>query len=221
MAQELLRAIALPKRMSNDPSTSGVPDIPTPLLKAFLTPEPRVVLLVGAGLSRQVLRENGERFPSWPDLLRELFEWGENRGFSYNADERAAFFTLVDKAQSHTLIRAAGWLRMQLGDRLFHEFFVDNLRPAAGSRSAVHQAIAALPFKGIITFNYDSVIETTLRPPLKAIATYEEQHILTEIHKSNPSYLPFLIKAHGTAEDPASIIVGTDDYHRLIMGNRA
>lgn len=87
----------------------------------------------------------------------------------------------------------------------------------AGSRAAVpngaHHALAQLPLAGVVTTNWDRLIEDSLSVSSRAhsVIVHDTEAVFT--HAGDISVL----KLHGSVERPDSIIVTERDYHRVFL----
>ena len=201
------------------PTENRIPEIPAELVEAFRTPPSRVILLVGAGISRRVKRENGCAFPSWVELLRELLHWARSQGFSFTQEQLTALEALIRRGDSASLIHVAGWLKDYVGKPLLSEFMLKTFCTQPKAASPTHALLRNLPFRGLVTFNYDSLLETYLQLPPFAIATQDDEEKLSQILRGQLGL--FLLKAHGDAGRSTTLVFGHDDYRRIIMQNEA
>lgn len=196
--------------MNKAPHFQGI--IPTELVDALRSK--RCILLAGAGLSAQVTRSNGDALPTWPQFLLELLEWAKARRISFwgNPDDIRDMITKGD------LLAAAQELQERvekaaLGDFLHHVFRDPLVVP-----SAVHRLLPRIPFRAILTTNYDSLIEGAYSierggriPP---VFTQEDLEF-------RPSPLRrsdfFIFKIHGDQDRPNTVVLGSHDYQNLLF----
>jgi hypothetical protein len=170
------------------------------------------LLFVGAGLSSAVRRSTGVGLPSWPGLLAELLEFSEEEGIR-NPDS-AAIRSLIEAGN---LLEAGQEIRDLLGhdlQRAFLKIFGDTaLRP-----SDTHYDLTGLPFAGILTTNYDALLEgaCTLRFGGREPLSFTQ----AEFDATAPSPLRsrtfFVLKAHGDYRKVSTVILGTRDYQELL-----
>jgi hypothetical protein len=197
-----------------------VPALPPPLINAFRGDSRRVIVLVGSGLSRSVERENGLRFPSWVQLIQEMLGHAKSQGFAFTAAQEGALAKLLGAGTSQGYLLAAGWLQRRLGAPFFLQFLSDSMAAPPGLTSPVHDHLHRLPARGIITFNYDPLIEKTWPGDGPSfVATNADGSMLAQIMRGSAER--FLLKCHGTYERPETIVLGHDDYRRLIHENKA
>lgn len=148
-----------------------------------------IVLFCGAGISSS---EGG--LPSGWQLAKELAQ--------RSAQGDINGLTLPDVAQAYELELGHQNLISYLADR------IDNPRYAP---LPTHQLIAALPFRSIITTNWDNLLEEALRGSRKPFVKVVQD---TDVaFADNDKTL--LVKLHGSIEQKDSIIVAGDDYYRV------
>ena len=192
-----------------------ISDIPDDLVAAFSEQPANVVLLVGSGLSRNVKRPDGRRFPSWKTLIEEMLRWALQRGERITEDERVAVELLISQNSPVAFTKAAGWLRRKIGEPNFVDFMVEQFPEQPRVTSVLHQRLGQLPHKGIVTFNYDVLLETAL--PSHYCTTQLDLNKLSYIHKGY--YKPFILKAHGDIAHPSTIVLGQSDYAQITHHN--
>jgi hypothetical protein len=93
---------------------------------------------------------------------------------------------------------------------------------------ALHM-LAALPFRIIITTNYDKLFDTALwqartrdgKSKRPVIHVYDPTRPAADVPLDNPENKPVLLKLHGDIDDPQSIVITEEDYLHFIqrMGN--
>lgn len=96
-------------------------------------------------------------------------------------------------------------------------------------RSAVHvgkrpspalRALAELPFRLIITTNYDQLFERALREAKKEprVGVYNpDEYTVTADYKKPTAEEPFVFKIHGDVSKPESIIITDEDYIQFVL----
>ena len=193
----------------------------------------RAIAIVGSGLTTQV---GG---PSWENLLYGILaEACETRPKKLK-EFKAAF----QEIKENHLLGAAALLKSVLGSGFSNaivrqidfkrklqpreeikatEDICDALFETCGPRekrnlipSINHRMMTQLPFRAIITTNYDRLLEQA--SPAEKISSV--------FMRSYP-YLPkrvveskwFLLKVHGSVETPEDIILSRDDYQKALFG---
>jgi hypothetical protein len=158
-----------------------------------------VVLFVGSGTSL------GAGAPNWRQLMLELAEEARREGIELTGSDDLD--DLINGSPPDMML-AAGYLRHRLGGR-----FGDYVRRRFGALEPqpVHRAIARLNLAGIVTTNYDCLLErvlpgwTAFVPP-QPMQTRERE---------------FIFKPHGSCDrDPMAVVIDPDDY-RAVLNDRA
>jgi hypothetical protein len=183
--------------------------IPAALLNALQ--DNRCVLLAGAGVSSRCLSKTRTPLPGWGELLRGLVRWGAQHAFVDESTER----DLSDLIGRRELLLVAEELLERIGGDQF-AYYLDNVFDPNGITPARrHHMLVALPFRLLLTTNYDSLLERAYQ----------------EVYHRNPDVFPALalrdldsaklpaqgiVKLHGDLSDPTTIVLGHRDYLRLM-----
>jgi hypothetical protein len=128
-------------------------EMPNDLVKAV--GEGRGVAFVGAGMSRSVTRRNGKGLPSWSELIQEMFNLSrpENSHLSgYEKDIKSAI-------ASGRFLLVAQEISDQLGPSAVSRFLRDVFLDSALKPTEIHRRLVDIPFRGVLTTNYDTLIE--------------------------------------------------------------
>src|SRR5882724_4690293 len=110
------------------------------------------------------------------------------------------------------LFRVAQYYQMKFDAYGLRSFVRDQLQKGASSPTHVHNTIASLPFRHVITTNFDRLMEKAFEAINK-----NPQVVLYELHSSQlevPEATikePVLYKLHGTVEKLQTMIVTEDD----------
>ena len=194
----------------------------------------RAIAIVGSGLSVQV---GG---PSWEDLLYGLLA----EACEIRPEETDRIKAAFHEIKENHFLNAAGLLKELLGtgftkavvrqidfkrelkprkeieetDNIIDAIFENCGRPEKRELvpSINHRMITQLPFRAIITTNYDTLLEQ---------ASPDEKKIGLIFTRSSP-FLPkrvveskwFLLKAHGSVDTHEDIILSRDDYQEALFG---
>lgn len=176
--------------------------------------EKKCILFVGAGLSAKVKRSNGKNLPPWKPFLNELFDWAKaNDGNFWNGHEDIQQIIAKDN-----LLLAAQELQESINIAEFSEFLNFVFRDKNVLPTPTHQDIFKIPFRAILTTNYDTLLEGgyTLHHkgqiPLKFIQE-DLSTISSPLRKDNF----FIFKIHGDIDRPDSIVLGSRSYHKLLF----
>lgn len=176
----------------------------------------RCILFVGAGLSSQVLRSNNKSLPTWKSLLYEMLEWAdENRTPFWNGIEDVK--EMIDK---NNLTVAAQELQDIIGGSNIGEFYKSVFRDKNVKPSRAHKIIPSIPFRAVITTNYDTLIEggysllnEGILPP---VFTQNDLDDKNSFLRNNEF---FIFKMHGHIDRLDSIILGKRSYDDILFKN--
>lgn len=166
----------------------------------------KCIAVVGAGLSR------GAGLPDWRGAIQVIYSWAESQGYPFQ--DRDEFASLL-KDRSTDLLMLAAELADQLGPRYrqgLNSVFRTPSRP-----TDAHQNLASIPFVGVITTNYDKLIETAWSMTGSSepiVCTHAQDHELGGITAGDH---PFILKAHGTIDQIDTIVLGRRDYQQLLQ----
>jgi hypothetical protein len=164
-----------------------------------------VVLWAGAGLSHYA------GYPLGNEIVLELYKKLSN---SKAADAAAMYRTNPDDFRAHLPpLPEFAELFVNLHDGSRYELLneVISLYRTPPTSSYTHQQLSHVPFKHIITTNYDRLFEET----------YRSLHVVTSgqnipfIHDG----VPTLYKIHGEPQNPGSIIITQRDYNNFFNKN--
>jgi hypothetical protein len=176
--------------------------------------EGKSLAFVGAGFSMAVERSTGERLPDWPGLLRQILDLARLENVPFSGLEAE----IEGAISSGKLIMAAQELEERIADptksRILRQIFLDdNVRP-----NHLHEKLVSIPFKGILTTNYDMLVEGayTLKtggriPP---VLTQED---LEKVQNPLRAKGPFVFKLHGDINRPDTIVLSSHDYQDLLF----
>jgi hypothetical protein len=168
------------------------------------------IAFVGAGASAGL-------YPLWSGLISMLADEAVARGFANEAD-RDLWLRKTTKPQ-----QAVRGIKQKLGDPTFghvlREIFRPKIGPDGNYFTPIHAAVVQLPFRGLVTTNYDAgLVEARLklRGDIRNTgwATWKDsdsvQRWLTgEVFEEE--LMPILF-AHGSYQRSETIVLGTGDY---------
>ncbi|MGB9180989.1 MAG: SIR2 family protein [Pyrinomonadaceae bacterium] len=175
----------------------------------------RCVLFLGSGASRSAVDANGEMLPHWGMMLAELLQQLQDQ--APDSDEiTAENQDLLDRDDMMTL---SEWIDNRLGRYEFVQYLQNRLGTA--SNSPIHEILSSKPFKAIITTNYDNLIEDywnkSGRMPFVVIPQDTSSiNSATQALQGNLQRCP-VIKAHGSWENPDTIIFGPKSYREIMF----
>ena len=184
--------------------------IPIPASLVRHLKERRCVLFVGAGLSAAA------GLPGWQKLVLSMVEELDSEGVTDGSTTELR--TLVGSGK---LLEVADHCRQRLGERRYQEFLGDQLRGGSGDLAEVHSLVTRLPFRAVVTTNYDKLLEraySKFRGDLPKVVTCRDRETLGSLLFSGGF---FILKAHGDIDDAGSLVLTARDYREIIHANAA
>lgn len=186
----------------------------------------RLLVITGAGISRDMTRRDGSRLPSWGELVEALAL--EAKRSRIRPDQLALLDHLLPPGLSHrlhgdALIEASEILKDGFAKDDFNVAVARLCREKAGETSETHRAIASINPAGIITFNYDRGHETAFaKAGTEHVAvTYDDDEQLKSILARRQPGPCFVLKAHGCIQRPPSLVLTSSSYREVLSTNRA
>lgn len=176
--------------------------------------EKKCILFVGAGLSSKVIRSNGNPLPTWKALLSELLE--------YCIDKRIIFSVstndLKQMIKNNNLIMVAQEIQETIGKHDFGEFLQQIFRDKNVIPSSTHRLLPKIPFRSILTSNYDNLIEGayTLHNSGQIPNKFTQDDLLNISSPLRKEEF-YIFKIHGDFDRPSSVILGSRDYQKLFF----
>lgn len=194
------------------------------LIELILSGE--AILFVGAGSSNQV------GYPDWPQLLIELESLVEGWGIDFKSDARKRKEEPLDYAEDiHNILRLNGYLDQ------YYAFFDRRFGPSefsCGSHKRTfeggeysneqldfHEKLVLLPFRGILTTNYDKVIEDAFHSQK---STVELASFVIHRNAAGQAHRFFMTMCdekklgvahlHGICDDPGKIVLTRSEYEK-------
>jgi hypothetical protein len=165
----------------------------------------KCILFVGSGLSCLA------GFATWPQLIDRLVAKAKR---SPNA--RLEGLEAMEARRDYLML--AEFARDTLGAWDYTQLLKKELdRPIPSS--PVHRRIAGTDYRGIITTNYDRLLETTVTQVRNWAPNTFTTNGIEAMGEAlfNPGL--FIYKMHGDILSPASIVLSTRDYDRMILRN--
>ena len=167
--------------------------------------EHRCVLFVGAGLSA------GAGLPGWGKLLSEMVNLVRD-----DAPDRPDQPQLKSLLASGRFLQVADYCRERLGEARYTMFLKEQLKPRGRGVLETHQIITRLPFRAVITTNYDKLLETAYTASrdgdTPSLLTHDDEEGLGLSLFDNPF---FILKAHGDIARPETIVLTSSDYRTI------
>jgi hypothetical protein len=177
------------------------PILPAELLSAVR--KRKCILFVGSGLS------SAAGYPTWGELIERLVE--RARAVPYARAQ--GIEEIIAQKDYFTL---AEFARATLGKRDFANILDEMLGAPVRSLHA-HHVIANTDYRGIITTNYDRLLEssiTQIRGWLPSVFTSRGVEAM-----ANALFDPrmFIYKMHGDVSEPSAIVASASDYDQMIL----
>jgi hypothetical protein len=174
------------------------------------------ILIAGSGLSSQARTADGRNPPAWKGLLNGMITWCLGRSI-VDPDTATEFHKAVEMG---FLIEAGQEIEEILAEpSLRQECLREVLLINDAQIGEAHELIASIPFRGYLTTNYDTYIETAYsiayRRPINTFFENTIDSVLEEYRRERP----FLLKLHGDINQRDLIILGDRSYQRLVQGD--
>ena len=150
-------------------------------------------------------------YPSWASLIAALVEAAKQA-----PNARTAGLEQYELSKDYFTL--AEFARSALGPAQYSALLREHLGKPVKPTEA-HRTIAMTDYRGLITTNYDRLLETvTTQVRQWAPSTFTADSIAslaTTLY--NPEF--FIFKLHGDIGSPESIVLSSRDYDRLILRN--
>jgi len=170
----------------------------------------KAVLFLGAGVSASAKTSTGGRIADWNSFLSSLCnDVAEPIASQVKALISAKDYLLAGEVLQSAL--AEGW------EGKITEHFGQKATP-----SHLHAALIALRQRIILTTNFDKLLEVAFEQMDEADTHYPtviakmEDDVFRALKDHTRKYI---IKIHGTVDDPSSRILSRSEYIRLAFGN--
>ena len=171
----------------------------------------RVVVFIGAGVSKSAHPNDGSIFEDW-----EAFLINANKNLS-NQDDKNQIEELIKNKE---YLFASELLKIQLSDQWDEILQRSFLKKA--STSPLHKAIVLLRPRIILTTNFDKLIESAWDENTQEDFRYPKiiRKIDSEIFKLFRDEETYIIKLHGSIDEPKSLIFDKSSYQSSAFGNQ-
>ena len=172
----------------------------------------RCVLFVGAGLSRAA------GYPGWHGLMETVVKETIRR--TDDVDSAGLEFTALLEARRYPEL--ADQCRELLGRSLFATILRAELAKPVSPPEATHRPIVQTPYAAIVTTNFDTLLEDAYGlwsdegVPKTPTGAQLGSHGTLLLDRAF-----FILKAHGTIHDDASLVFTSEDYRRITHANPA
>lgn len=178
-----------------------LPKPPPDLVEALQ--EHRVFVVLGSGLSTAC------GAPSWDDLLRQIAETAT----ALCPAESSKIAAAQQLVQNSRHLDGASVLKEVLAAQFTRT--VQRLLDLDLSPNRAHFLLATLPFRAIVTTNYDRLLETALRrshAPDRPVYYWSDPDLASRVRDSRQ----FILKLHGDVYRPDTIVLAREDYARVV-----
>ena len=182
--------------------------VPEEIRKAWANQN--LIPVVGAGVSM-----GAAGLPNWPGLLTRGIEYARSKAADLHCSPEA-IDALEAAARAHQLLNGFGQLQDILGgapDGIYYQAFLDEVfsEPAVSSHETL-DSLSALGARVVVTTNYDRLLErwNTVKDP--EVATWSEPARVLSILRGRRG----IIHLHGRWDLPASVILSSADYQRIV-----
>ena len=175
------------------------------------------VLVVGSGLSKHGVRADGNGLPDWHGLIRLMVD---------DLAQHASHCTPAAVAQLREKLDETPPPYLDIADAFrnaydhdlpgYEDFLRRHLRPNDLVESELHKLILAVGFKGILSYNFDSVFEKVSDRVRSDKVVYPD--LLARPHCIKDS--GYFIKVHGCIDRPATQLVLTGSSFRELSANQ-
>jgi hypothetical protein len=174
----------------------------------------RCILFVGSGLSAKVARTNGKKLPLWGSFLNELLDYAKSKNaIFWNGPEE-----IEDTIKKGNYLLAAQELQECISLGEFSEFLNSIFRDRKVIPTTTHKNVFKIPFRAILTTNYDSLLEgayaLTHEGQVPVKFTQEDLKTISSPLRNEDF---FLFKIHGDIDRPESIILGSRSYNQILF----
>ena len=169
----------------------------------------RVVLFIGAGASKSATPRAGGSFKDWTEFLTEACS-----KIADNALKRKILTRIKDK----DYLIASEVLKANIGHDQWIRLLSNEFQQAAAP-SPLHKALISLDQRIIVTTNFDKLIENAWSEVANryanVISSVDEKAF--RLFRNDE---PYLIKLHGSIDEPAGIIFDKTSYQRAAFANQ-
>ena len=168
----------------------------------------RVIFFVGAGLSMPL-------FPSWSTFLKELVEKTDTKG-KLNFD-KAELLDKIDNGLS--FLEIADHCADAIGKNEYREIIEKNFDKEFDVKDIpnAYLKLLKIPFKSIITTNYDRIPEIGGQGKLSCYTNQNNSEALKALEKGKK----VVLKIHGDILNQESIVLTQKDFNKIIHSNNS
>ncbi|MGV3632249.1 MAG: SIR2 family NAD-dependent protein deacylase [Bacteroidota bacterium] len=186
-------------------------EIPIDLMSSIEKGE--CVLFVASGLSSQVIRSNGEKLPNWSGFLKELLDWSISKQVAFNSRPEE----IEEMISKGNHLMAAEELQEVINPNDFEEFLNNIFRDPEVKPSECHNVITKIPFRAILTSNYDNLIEGAYT--ISSGGVIPKKLTFHDVNQASMALRKkdfFIFKMHGDLDRSQNIVLGSRSYNSLL-----
>lgn len=186
--------------------------MPDDLLKQIASN--KCILFVGAGISKKCITIGRKSLPNWYEFLDGFINWSnEKKNFENNY-----FIELKKLLKEEKYLIVAESLMQHIDEREFQKYLQEVFNAKYIVPSKVHHLISLIPFRGILTTNYDNLIELSIVDFQRDMPTVlSNEDILNGKNPLEEDF--FIIKMHGDIKNPKSIVLSYSSYIQTIFNS--
>lgn len=168
----------------------------------------RCVIVIGSGVSRNSVNSNGKRPESW-------------EGFLNNCSKSVGHLTHIDDLISKKdYLTACEFLKNHMTDDKFYDEVQKEYQRAGYSPAEIHKNIYNLDASIVITTNIDNIYDDYARSVSIGTIVIKDQNSQDIANYLQGGEKRLLLKSHGSANDPHSVVFTRSDYARVRTENR-
>lgn len=166
----------------------------------------RVILFIGSGVSASGVTRSGSRIKQW----RSFLEYAESKLIDEECKRLVSQYL-----GNNNYLFAAEVIKDSLSSTEWASLIQDEFGQIADP-SNLHRAIVSLDQRIVVTTNFDKLLENAWADSSAGLTHFPQ--VITKLDNSTFRILrenrSYLVKLHGTVDDPESIIFTQSDYTR-------
>jgi hypothetical protein len=175
----------------------------------------KCVLFVGSGISKKCITTGRKSLPNWFEFLDGFIDWSNGKK-SFDQNYLTELKKLLNESK-HLIVAESLMQRVEeneFANYLNEVFNAKNIVP-----SRVHKLISLLPFRGILTTNYDNLIELSISDFRREIPNvYLNEDVLKKKNIFDDEF--FIFKMHGDIKIPESIVLSYSSYNQVMFNSK-
>src|SRR5262245_8411543 len=182
----------------------------------------RMVPFVGSGVSRSVLKKNGDfAFPTWADLLHQgalALERDQKPEVARAVNANAALLNMSNISATSP-IQLFDMISKNLSGQSWTKYLKQQLDPAFGeidsSSLVLPKKVWELANNLVITTNFDRVLQWSCEDPLSVRNLQLEDYAGLQQLLSDGFDKPTIWYLHGCIDNPSKLILTSENYRKL------